>query len=349
MRFRIWVSSKLKTITARRDSAKRIRDVYFEKLKSGFNPFSSDLPGEISIVRAIEEVVQLKKSSHQLKTGHAYTVISKKLIKFIKANKLQSLKCYQFTKQHAVQFSRELITKNEISNATFNNNIIIIRAIFNKMIEYERIVFNPFTAIKTLPQEESSKKAFTKSEIHRLYNYLTINDPELLLICEIILYCGYRVKEVLSLQVRDIDLDNNVLRLQSKNHKNGRNRGMPMKAELREKMIKFKVLEDHYYLFGSSATPNINGTSLKPNTKAASYNIVQKRFKKVQKKLGIERTIYELKHTMATRLISENVNPMEIQQYLGHTNIENTLKYIRSVEETNAKKIQKFIPSMNDF
>lgn len=52
---------------------------------------------------------------------------------------------------------------------------------------------------------------------------------------------------------------------------------------------------------------------------------------------------------MATRLISENVNPMEIQQYLGHTNIENTLKYIRSVEETNAKKIQKFIPSMNDF
>lgn len=339
-RFQIMISSRLKTTTARTKDAREQINVINEKLINGFNPFAGEIPTEQNLIKAVNAIVEMKVATLRRKTGHTYTVIGRKFTNFLRDHKMHTIKCCQFTPNHAYQFSDYLISKTGISNTTFNNNLTIMRAIFNELIEREQVIKNPFVKVKMLPFEESSKKAFTRSEIKRLYDYLRANDPEMLLICEIIFYCGYRVSEVLSLQVRDIDLDNNILRVQAKNHKNRRSRGIPISGDFRNKFLKYKKYRDDFYLFSSS---------LLPGEEAGSYNVVQKRFQKVQKKLGIKRTIYELKHTMATRLITEDVHPMEVQNYLGHTNIENTLKYIRMVKETNSTKVQKFIPHMRDF
>ena len=85
---------------------------------------------------------------------------------------------------------------------------------------------------------------------------------------------------------------------------------------------KLQVILDDY---------KVNGDILFPNPKGSYYRI-----KDVGQKihsLGIEFNMYQLRHTVATRLVTNSVDQRTIVEILGHEHIDMSVYYARSNEE----------------
>lgn len=134
---------------------------------------------------------------------------------------------------------------------------------------------------------------------------------------------GLRVSEVVSLKVRDIDLDELTIHVKQGKGQKDRISILPEKLvdDLRN-MIAGKSSND--YVFSSE-----RGGKLSTRT-------AQKVFEHSFKKSGIKKsaTFHSLRHSFATHLLENGVDVRYVQELLGHQNIRTTQRY---TQVTNPK------------
>ena len=114
-------------------------------------------------------------------------------------------------------------------------------------------------------------------------------------------------------------------------------------------------LKDSFLLdlnFLQDYLPNLHIFStdnMKPGIKMINTRQIQQRYFDIKEELGLKNRLYDLKHTMATHLIKQNVNVMDVQFYLGHQDINDTMTYVRSVQEYSSENLKDLIPDMQNF
>lgn len=335
----VWISSKLKTKTARRKQAQELILSITNQLKKGWSPYGNELPELSRLFDAVEFVLKLKIAQTRKSTASSYKTAANKFFLFLKSENLENITCQNFSVKKARKLMDNILLSG-VGNTTYNNNLRMFRLLFSELILRDFFTKNPFKEIKMLPETQGNITPFSKIDFHTVFDYLRENDKQLLLFAKFIYYTGFRPIEITRMQIKDIDFINGKVVMRAQNHKSGRQRGMILKKSFLEDLKHLREYPSQFYIFS---------TNMKPGKKYVDTRRVQERYKLIKDELGLTNRLYDFKHTMACFLIRQKVNILSVKNYLGHQDIQDTMIYIRSVEEYSSDELKDVIPDMADF
>jgi integron integrase len=261
-------------------------------------------------------------------------------------------------------FISHLALKQRVSASTQNQA-------FNAILFFFRYVLGKETGniADTVRAKRGQKLpvVFSVEEIKRLLACLSDKD---LLITGIIYGAGLRLMELARLRVKDIDMDLNTLTVRSGKGDKDRTTVLPatVKDHLKNHLIEVKSLHDSDLSRGhgevhlpdalSRKYPNAgkewawqyvfpaNNLSVDPRSgRVARHHVsdsaIQAIIKKAIRKAGIPKhaSVHTLRHSFATHLLMNGVNIREVQELLGHKNVETTMIYTHVMRDmTGAPK-----------
>ena len=197
------------------------------------------------------------------------------------------------------------------SNAVINQKMGYLRVVLQEMEEDGFIEMIKFP--KPRPTKNTKVHYLTKDMEIELLDYLLINEyREAKDIVECLIDLGCRVNELLGLEKRFVDFDNNQINFNDR--KNDQAVAVPMTNRVKD------ILSYHCY-------------DLKDFDKVFSLNYSELNaiWQKARKDLGYADkkfyTIHLCRHTCASRLVQRGVPILLVKDWLGHEDIENTMIY----------------------
>ena len=159
-------------------------------------------------------------------------------------------------------------------------------------------------------------------------------------IIEVMYGCGLRVSEVISLNISDIYIKDEFIKVFGKGSKE---RLIPIgKKTINELMLYIKGERLHQEIkpkFSDKVFISARGTSL---TRQSVFLLV----KSLAEKAGIKKTIspHTLRHSFATHLLEGGADLRAVQQMLGHSSISTTEIYTHVSDEYLRQVIMEFHP-----
>ena len=198
------------------------------------------------------------------------------------------------------------------SNAVVNQKMGYLRVVLQEMEEdgFIEMIKMP----KPRPTKNSKDHYLTKQMEEELLDYLLINDYREaydIVICLIDLGC--RVNELLGLEKRFVDWDNNQINFNER--KNDKAVAVPMTNRVQ------KIYQKNYWYDFPEFEKLFN----------LNYSELNAIWQKARKDLGYADkkfyTIHLCRHTCASRLVQRGVPILLVKDWLGHEDIENTMIY----------------------
>jgi site-specific recombinase XerD len=187
---------------------------------------------------------------------------------------------------------------------------------------------------KTLPV------VLAREEVQRLL--ATVREPRFALCLRLMYYCGLRVSEAVSLQVRDIRPHQGSPHLHIRNGKGGKDRYVPLPAGLLEELRTWWRTHRHPQLIfpaPAQTTGPVVPIDRSQSLKAMSTASVQEVFRLARQASGVnpEATSHTLRHSYATHLLEEGVSVRQISSYLGHESLDTTAIYVHLTAVSEAR------------
>ena len=237
----------------------------------------------------------------------------------------KTIKVYSyFIKQffNTVNKTPESITKTDIENyllslinknyytATVRLNGATLLFFFHHVLKRELDLTN----IIIPKREQKLPKVLSKQQVMAMIEHTTNKKHKLLLM---FLYSsGVRISECLALQWKDIDLDNNIIRV---NQGKGKKDRITLLAETTKKEL-FQFALDKQ----NNSSYIFTGRNGKLTIKSAQL-IVDQAAKKAKILLNV--TPHMLRHSFATHLLDQGTDIRYIQDLLGHSSLRTTQIY----------------------
>jgi len=149
------------------------------------------------------------------------------------------------------------------------------------------------------------------------------------LILRLLYVTGVRIGELLRIKIKDIDLKNRTIQVKGKGDKT------------RTVLILERLIEDGIDELMQDWTSNMDQEDLL--FEGLSPRAVQIAVKKYAKKAGITKAVtpHKLRHSFATRLISEGVRTETVQNLLGHESITTTQIYAQITQKATIDELRK--------
>lgn len=234
------------------------------------------------------------------------------------------------------------LRKEKKSNKTINNNIVLLKSIFNYAKNNDILVKNPIEKVKKLQNKQIEM------------NFLKLDDIKLLLekcktekkytryypLLYTAIFTGMRRGEILALTWHDVDFKHKTIRVNKSVYKNtvvdpktlASNRKVDMTNEL------CQVLQEHKKNRNKVTTlvfPNKEGKFMDPD------NLVERFFKKLTGDCGLYSIRWhDLRHTYVSLLIAAGVPIKYIQSQVGHSSIQVTMdRYGHLLPDVNTQAV----------
>ena len=222
--------------------------------------------------------------------------------------------------------------ENFLSQASVRNHVRVLRS-FSSWLYREQ--YTDDNILKRLQVPKAAVKiieTLTDAEIERLFVSLDINkDVQCRNAAILILFLdtGLRSSELLGLQLGDIHLEEQWLKVMGKGQK--------------ERMVPFggKVVRLVQRYVSVFRPPTMVGSQLFPCVDGAPFreDALRTTFTRLGERAGVPRLyIHLLRHTFATRYLLNGGDAFSLQQILGHTTLEMTRKYTDMVAVEKAIK-----------
>jgi integrase/recombinase XerD len=212
---------------------------------------------------------------------------------------------------HLRAYQQHLVGRG-VSWSTFNQTVCALRFLYQVTLgRPEEIRHLPFAKRpRLLPT------VLSPDEVVRLLEAALPGRDRMLL--ELAYGCGLRLKELLGLQVADIDGARRLLHLRA--GKGQKERLVPLSTRLLE------ALRDYWRLH-RPATWLFPG--VKPGT-ALTGGTVQRICQRTTRRAGLTKRIspHTLRHSCATHLLEAGVDLLSVQALLGHSHFNTTAKYL---------------------
>jgi integrase/recombinase XerC len=188
---------------------------------------------------------------------------------------------------------------------------------------------SPTTGIDT-PKREKHTRQFLRSDEYTKMLSLAGGNPRDYAILQVFLQTGIRVSELASLTIEDVDFVKPAIRVRGKGNQEREialeKRGV--QALKNYLAVRPENLSDVLFL-------NYKGEPI-------SERGIRKLVVKYRKNAGITKraSCHSLRHTFATYKAEKGVSPFQLQQWLGHANLNTTQIYVH-LGKQNAKKIME--------
>ena len=179
--------------------------------------------------------------------------------------------------------------------------------------------------------EEKTLATFSRQQVERLPQWKpkTFAEHRLLTLIRVLLDTGIRISEATALTWDVVDLDNMLLKVTGKGHKQ---RMVPFSFELRKTLFRWHQMNEYPLVLAS-----VSGT------RANERNVLRD-MKWLAKKLGISGvrvSPHTFRHTFATEYLRRGGNTFYLQKILGHSTLEMVQRYLHLQTEDLQKAHHK--------
>ena len=224
---------------------------------------------------------------------------------------LGDLPVNKITRPLVNQMMDTLKQEHKNSNAVINQKMGYLRVVLQEMEEDGYIEMIKFP--KPRPTKNSKVHYLTNDMEKELLDYLVEYEYKAVKdIIECLIDLGCRVNELLGLEKRFVDFDNNQINFNDR--KNDQAVAVPMTNRVRDNLINHCIgLKDFDKVF------------------LYNYSELNAIWQKARKDVGYADkkfyTIHLCRHTCASRLVQRGVPILLVKDWLGHEDIENTMIY----------------------
>ena len=223
------------------------------------------------------------------------------------------------------------------SNVTRARKLAAIKSFFNYLVENAGLEVNPAASIRSPRIPEKEPEYLTEEECIRLLATIArkakprVRERDMA-IAVLFLHTGLRVSELTKLELVNVDLGRNQIKITRKGNKE---QHLHLNGETARALIN--------YLANRSQAQNgrffvgTNGGNL---DRGYVYGIVRRYMELAGINKG-KRGPHILRHTFCTRLHQKGVGPFTIKDLAGHKSLNTTMRYIKIESKEQAEAIDR--------
>jgi len=249
------------------------------------------------------------------------------------------------TEVHLGQYKAETLKKVKL--ITYNGYLGYLKVLGNYCVERGYLTYNMFTVLKSASTPRFKAKLISNTDLAKATKTLVAHaycyDPAWfwLIVMRFLYFTGVRRRQLVSIQIGDIDLKNKTLELRSEGSKTLREWVIPVSDDLMDDIN--EVLTRSAAALGRDLRdddPLFNITWFNPRyepdreaPKLMNVASITGFFKRLSKRSGVQIGAHRFRHTIATRLCNPEQgqpNIFAVQDLLGHTDIKTTKGYVTS-------------------
>jgi len=305
------------------------------------------------IAQTLDEMRRLIRLKHySYSTENTYIDWAKRFFDFCAVLKVNSTDQLHYQSSDIREFLSYLAVKKRVSASTQNQAFHALLFLFRQVLDVD-----PGDLSKTVRAKRGVKLpvVLTVEEIQKVFANM---EGKNLLIGHLLYGAGLRLMELARLRVQDIDFAAGLILVRSGKGDKDRSTILPelIREKLHEHLDKVKKIHEKdivagfgevylpealarkyvnaakewrwQYAFPSSAL-SVDPRSGKVRRHHISEKSIQVAVANAVKKASIAKhaTVHTLRHSFATHLLMNGVNIREIQELLGHKNVETTMIY----------------------
>lgn len=335
VRKRDYEVDKQKTKKAKKEFAEtRIREIN-KLLANGFHiheakheeqkAISVNLRNDHTISQAFKIIVQTIKNSRRLATFNSYSSIANLFIAYCKLQGWEKWLIKSLKKEDVIGFL-DYKQANGLNNVTRNKYGSAIKAMLGMMVERKMIEANPAAGIKKEPEEIGKNIAYDPDQVKALKEVMIEKNIRLWYFVQFMFYGFIRPAEIGRLKVNMIDIKNRQIVMPANITKNRKIRYVRLSHNFLEVIhaLDLKKAKSNDYVFGKN---------LRPGSETLSKNFAGKLHAAIVKDLeyGSDYTLYSWKHTGVVEHYRAGIDIKSLQQQLGHSSLEETDTYLKSL------------------
>lgn len=239
-------------------------------------------------------------------------------------------------------FKRLHIGRPEIKDSTTRSYWNKINPFFVWLVANKKMPFNPLESLVPPTVRYEDVRALTGTDIRKLYSAIVLHSRNVLLsrrdtaMLSMLVFCGIRLNEFVSLETSHLDLFNKVVTVYGRTSKSRKTRTIPMHP----------TLYFHLQEYLAERKKHRYSTELLFVSKNRDGGITKDGLKhwvnRLKRLTGVNCYVHRFRHTFACNLALNNVHAVKIQKLLGHSSLEMTMTYLRSIHTEDLKDdIQK--------
>ncbi len=211
--------------------------------------------------------------------------------------------------------------RESIQPSTLNTNLRILRSFLHYLQGEGHIICERMLEVRPLKTGQPLPHDLPIKQVKSLLNTIQSDMDRAWFL--LMLHSGLRTCEVCGLRVSDVDLPQHSVRLRET--KNQRERVVYLSPPTVTAIQAYLVNRD-----------NSSECLFTRHHKPLSNRYCQSRLKTLGKRVNVQVTPHQLRHTCATLLLNAGMSIFALQALLGHRHVETTLNYARLYDETVA-------------
>lgn len=234
-----------------------------------------------------------------------------------------------------LQTRTRIIGKNKavvgIRDSTVASYASRLKTFFKWLVDRRHLEQNPFDGLLLPKPQFTDRRALTGKEIRQIMGasaqhctnaFLLKRDMAMI---AVLTFCGLRRTELISLELKDIDLFSGFLTVQPHTSKSKRLRKIPINLHLKMYLKEYLTEREKCkgkcpYLFLA------NGKDKRLELPGLKHWV-----KRISRTSGLNVHVHRFRHTFATNLAMKDVGVVKIQKLMGHADLKMTQTYLRSV------------------
>ena len=220
-----------------------------------------------------------------------------------------------------------------MADKTWNEELAIIKRFFVWLHDHEYLLKDLATRIERVQQNPRAIRTFSPAELQLIMKYATDNQRPFY---QMLLFTGLRDGELRNLEWDEIDFEHVVLHVRIKQEwkpKTGRGRIVPLAAEARALLL--DLTRQGSYVFMTR-----NGKQWVAR-RQPWVDLLDRILKKEGVDLRHQVSLHTFRHTFATICLTRGIDIKIVSEFLGHTTVRMTKKYLHLLPEHKVQAIRK--------
>src|SRR5256714_924973 len=261
-------------------------------------------------------------------TIRAYATDIAQFISFLHANNVSIQKPAEVEKIDVMEYLSAL-AKRELTGIARARKMSALREYFRFLEGIGGIAKSPTTGIETPKREKNGRQVLRSDEYTKMLSLAGAN-PRDYAVLQVFLQTGIRVSELAHLRIEDIDFIKPAITVRGKG-------SVEREIALEKKGI--HALKSYLAVRGESFSSRV---FLNYQGEPISERGIRKLVVKYRKEAGITKkaSCHTLRHTFATYKAEKGVSAFQLQQWLGHANLNTTQIYVH-LGKQNARKVMQ--------
>lgn len=252
---------------------------------------------------------------------------------------------HALTRDQVLSWREAIIAR--ASPRTWNNYAAHMRALWRYGIEFDLLQDNPWqkTQVKV---PRPFKKTVPDDILGQALRALKIYDrlkPGWFwaITLKTFYYTGIRRRQLVGLQIKDVDLESMLMHLSARHAKNQVERNIPISLYLERDLR--DLIQRHHLLRSQPEDQLFNVTLFYERYKGPRMTVGQVAgfFTRLSRVLDHKVSAHRFRHTFGTQL-AKNEDLKTVQELLGHTDINSTLEYIHPDMEQHRQALTMLKP-----